>query len=197
MSILTAVVVPGGLAAEDPGEGNPRRRTERPRLREGMGVCAANIKSVEQELVGARLDKAIAAGVKTLGVTDPEDLAAITRVVRGKACDLKAVALDDQGCHLYVPILNRTIAQSRSGRSSLSPQSHGSVVGELIVRGVEEFSIEGSVGIRWFEIDTLVYEEHVRQLSIRSGRAFRFLLTVERLDVALRINQPRLNAPHL
>ena len=59
--------------------------------------------------------------------------------------------------------------------------------GELIVRRVEEFLVEGAARTRWFELDGLVYEPTTRRLSIGSDGRSQFALTVEGLDVILRI----------
>jgi hypothetical protein len=59
--------------------------------------------------------------------------------------------------------------------------------GELIVCRVEEFLVEGAVRTRWFELDGLIYEPRTRRLSIGSGGRSQFALTVECLDVTLRV----------
>ncbi len=67
--------------------------------------------------------------------------------------------------------------------------------GELIVRRVEEFLVEGATRRRWFELDGLAYEPTTRQVSIGSDGRSQFALTVEDLDVTLRIRpQTRLHS---
>ena len=104
-------------------------------------------------------------------------LSAIVRRARGWTCDVRAVALDDQSGKLHVPLL------AKGHRSS----TVWIVAGELIVSRVEEFLVEGATRRRWFELDGLAYEPSTRRVSIGSDGRSQFALTVEELDVTLRI----------
>lgn len=108
----------------------------------------------------------------------PGDLRAIVRRARGWTCDVRAVALDDQSGKLHVPLLEKV-----DRRSSTAPVA----VGELIVRRVEEFLIEGPTRTRFFEFGGLAYEPATRRVSIGPDGRSQFALTVEALDVTLRI----------
>lgn len=91
---------------------------------------------------------------------------------------MRGVALDDQSGKLHLPFVERTDRRSPSGRLA---------AGELIVRRVEEFLVEGATRTRWFELDVLLYDPASRRLSIGSDGRSQFSLTVETLDVTLRI----------
>jgi hypothetical protein len=108
----------------------------------------------------------------------PRGLTAIVRRARGWTCDVRAVALDDQSGKLHVPLLEKVDRRSSTVRIP---------AGELIVRRVEEFLIEGATRRRWFELDGLAYEPATRRVSIGSDGRSQFALTVEELDVTLRI----------
>jgi hypothetical protein len=111
-------------------------------------------------------------------------LTAIVRRARGWTCDVRAVALDDQSGKLHVPLLAKVDRRSTVRIAA----------GELIVSRVEEFLVEGATRRRWFELDGLAYEPATRRVSIGSDGRSQFALTVEELDVTLRIRpQPR---PH-
>ena len=113
-------------------------------------------------------------------------LAAIVSRARGWTCDVRGVALDDQSGKLHVPLLTTVDRRSTSGRIA---------AGELIVGRVEEFVVEGATKRRWFELDGLAYEPTTRRVSIRSEGRSQFALTVEELDVTLRIRpQTRLHS---
>lgn len=105
-------------------------------------------------------------------------LRAIVRRARGWSCDVRGVALDDQSGKLHLPFTDRVDRRPPTTRVS---------TGELIVRRVEEFVVEGAARTRWFELDGLLYEPAARRLSIGSGGRSQFVLTVESLDVTLRI----------
>jgi len=105
-------------------------------------------------------------------------LRAIVRRARGWTCDIREVALDDQAGKLHVPLLARVDRRSPSVRVA---------AGELIVRRVEDFLLEGAARTRWFELDGLAYEPATRRVSIGSGGRSQFAVTVEALDVTLRI----------
>ena len=99
---------------------------------------------------------------------------------------MRGVALDDQSGKLHVPLLARV-----DRRSSTAPVA----AGDLIVSRVEEFVVEGAGRRRWFELDGLAYEPATRRVSIASGGRSQFALTVEDLDVTLRIRpQTRLHS---
>ena len=105
-------------------------------------------------------------------------LGAIVRRARGWMCDVRAVALDDQSGKLHVPLLEKADRRSPSARVA---------AGELIVRRVEEFAIEGPARTRWFELGRLAYDRSTRRVSIGPEGRSQFGLTVEALDVTLRI----------
>ena len=112
-------------------------------------------------------------------------LNAIVRRAHGWTCDVREVALDDQSGKLHVPLFART---QRSSRDRVA-------AGELVVNRVEEFVVEGATRRRWFELDSVAYEPATRQVSIRSDGRSQFALTVEELDVTLRIRpQTRLHS---
>ena len=124
------------------------------------------------ELVdGARRAGAVSA-------TTAAGLRAIVRRARGWTCDVRGVALDDQAGMLHVPLLEKVDRRAPSVRVA---------AGELIVRRVEEFLVEGAARTRWFELDGLAYEPATRRVSIGAGGRSQFALTVEALDVTLRI----------
>ena len=113
-------------------------------------------------------------------------LAAIVRRARGWTCDVRSVALDDQSGKLHVPLLAKVDRRSPTERVP---------AGELVVNLVEEFVVEGATRRRWFELDGVAYEPATRRLSIRSDGRSQFALTVEKLDVTLRIRpQTRLHS---
>ena len=105
-------------------------------------------------------------------------LRAIARRARGWTCDVRAVALDDPTGKLHVPLLEKVDRRSPSVRVT---------AGELIVRRVEEFAIAGPPRTRWFELGRLSYERDGRRMSIGPEGRSQFDLTVETLDVTLRI----------
>jgi hypothetical protein len=95
------------------------------------------------------------------------------------------VALDDQSGKLHVPLLEK---------GDRRPASTRLAVGELIVRRVEEFVVEGPARTRWFDLEGLVYEPASRRISIGPDGRSQFTVTVEALDVSLLIRpQPRLH----
>ena len=99
---------------------------------------------------------------------------------------MRAVALDDQSGKLHIPLLAKVDRRS----SSVSVAA-----GELIVRKVEEFLVEGASRRRWFDLDGLAYEPATRRVSIGSDGRSQFALTVEELDITLRIRpQTRLHS---
>ena len=124
----------------------------------------------------------------TLRVVSPDALAEVVRLVRGRACDLGSVALDDQGGNLHVPVWDRAAPPVHPGASSRNGTRRGGS-GELVVRRVVEFSLEGSEAIRWFDLDGLVYDDDTRRLAIVSNGALRLLVTVERLDLTLSLRE--------
>jgi hypothetical protein len=113
-----------------------------------------------------------------VNATTVEELRDIVRRARGWACDVRGVALDDQSGKLHLPFLEKVDRRSPSVRNA---------VGEMIVRRVEEFLVEAAARTRWFELDGIVYEPATRRLSIGSDGRNQFALTVEQLDVTLRI----------
>jgi hypothetical protein len=116
----------------------------------------------------------------------PRGLTAIVRRARGWTCDVRGVALDDQSGKLHVPLLTKVDRRSSIVRVA---------AGELIVSRVEEFQVEGATRRRWFELDGLAYEPRTRRVLIGSDGRSQFALTVEELDVTLRIRpQPRLHS---
>ena len=103
----------------------------------------------------------------------------ILRRARGWVCDIRGVALDDQSAKLHVPLLAKPDRRSPSRRVP---------AGELIVRRVEEFLFEGaSSRSRWCELDALAYDPATGRLTIAADGRNVFDLTVEALDVTLRI----------
>lgn len=118
------------------------------------------------------------AGMSTLKAGTSGELKELADLVVGRTCDLRSVALDHQGGKLHVPLVDR------SGGSG--------PVSELIVRGVVEFSSRVADGAsRMFDVDGLSYDRRTRRVSIRSRGGLDLLVTVERLDVALRFRPPR------
>ncbi|HYH50687.1 MAG TPA: hypothetical protein VEG38_14165 [Acidimicrobiia bacterium] len=115
----------------------------------------------------------------TLNAKSPSGLRSILRRARGWSCDVRAVALDDQSGKLHVPLVERADRRSPSSRTA---------AGELIVRRVEEFLFEGAASrSRFFDLDGLAYEPATGRLTIASDGRSQFALTVEALDVSLRI----------
>lgn len=114
-----------------------------------------------------------------LNAKSPTALGSILRRARGWTCDVRGVALDDQTGRLHVPLLEKTDRRSPSRRVP---------AGELIIHRVEEFLFEGAAARkRWFELDGLAYEPATGRLTIASDGRSQFALTVETLDVTLRI----------
>jgi hypothetical protein len=124
-----------------------------------------------EQVDGARHPNAVDA-------TTARGLRAIVRRARGWTCDVRGVALDDQSGKLHVPLLEKIDRRAPSTRVT---------AGELIVRRVEEFLVEGNARTRWFELEVLAYEPATRRVSIGSGGRSQFALTVEALDVTLQI----------
>lgn len=110
--------------------------------------------------------------------TTASGLRAIVRRARGWSCDVRGVALDDQAGKLHLPFFARV---------ELRPASTRVAAGELVVRLVEEFRVEAATRTRWFELDGLLYEPRTGRLSIASEGRSQFALTVESLDVTLRV----------
>jgi hypothetical protein len=117
-------------------------------------------------------------GATLVNATTAVGLGAIVRRARGWTCDVRAVALDDQTGKLHVPLLEKVDRRSPAARVA---------AGELIVRRVEEFAIEGPARIRWFELGRLAYDGASRRVTIGPDGRSQFALTVEALDVTLRI----------
>jgi hypothetical protein len=113
-----------------------------------------------------------------LHATTVRGLPAIVRRARGWTCDVRAVALDDQSGTLHVPLLEKVDRRAPSTRLA---------AGELIVRRVEEFAIDGPARTRWFELGRLAYDRAIRRVTIGPDGRSQFTLTVEALDVTLRI----------
>jgi hypothetical protein len=113
-----------------------------------------------------------------INATSVGGLRDLVRRARGWSCDVRGVALDDQSGKLHLPFVEKIDRRSPSGRMA---------AGELIVRRVEEFLVEGAPRTRWFELDALLYDPASRRLSIGSDGRSQFSLTVETLDVTLRI----------
>src|SRR5882724_3955490 len=113
-----------------------------------------------------------------VNATAAGELRDIVRRTRGWTCDVRGVALDDQSGMLHLPFVEKVDRRSPSGRLA---------AGELIVRRVEEFLVEAAARTRWFELDGLLYDPATRRLSIGSDGRSQFALTVETLDVTLRI----------
>jgi hypothetical protein len=109
--------------------------------------------------------------------TSVSGLRDVVRRARGWTCDVRGVALDDQSGMLHLPFVEKVDRRSPSGRGT---------AGELIVRRVQEFLVEGAARTRWFELDGLLYEPATGRLSIGSDGRSQFALTVEALDVTLR-----------
>jgi hypothetical protein len=116
-------------------------------------------------------------GQNSLRAGTPEELADIAGLVVGRCCDLRSMALDDQGGKVHVPVVDRS--------------SETGAVFELIVRRVIELSAYAPRGSRLFDIDALGYDERARRVLIRSDGGLDMIVTVERLDVALRPRRRR------
>ncbi len=112
-------------------------------------------------------------------------LSAIVRRARGWTCDVRAVALDDQSGMLHVPLLEKVDRRAPSARVA---------AGELVVRRVEEFSIDGPARTRWFELGRLAYDRATRRVTIGPDGRSQFAVNVEALDVTLRI-RPQTRPP--
>jgi|GEM_PF-4566604 len=112
-------------------------------------------------------------------------LSAIVRRARGWTCDVRAVALDDQSGALHVPLLEKVDRRAPSARVA---------AGELVVRRVEEFSIDGPARTRWFELGRLAYDRATRRVTIGPDGRSQFAVSVEALDVTLRI-RPQTRPP--
>jgi hypothetical protein len=118
------------------------------------------------------------------------ELAAVAELVRGRGCDLRSVALDDEQGVLHVPMLDRSVAVP--GRRAAAGQRRAAqVTAELVVRRIVEFSLEAATGTDWFDLDAIVYDEASQRLSIGSTSPLRFVLTVDDLDVSLRIRRTK------
>jgi hypothetical protein len=118
------------------------------------------------------------------------ELAAVAELVRGRGCDLKSVVLDDAQGVLHVPVLDRSVVRA-GRRPAVTQRRAAQVASELVVRRIVEFSIEDAAGTDWFDLDAIVYDETSQRLSIRSTGPFRFVLTVDDLDVVLKLREPR------
>ncbi len=116
-------------------------------------------------------------GQSCLRAATSEELVAIADLAVGRSCDLRSMALDDQGGKLHVPLADRSSAAG--------------AVSELIVRRVIEFSAYAPRGSRLFDIDGLSYDERTRRVLIRSDAGLDMVVTVERLDVVLRPRRRR------
>jgi hypothetical protein len=115
----------------------------------------------------------------TVDARTSSGLRQILRRARGWVCDVRGVALDDQSGKLHVPLVEKPDRRAPQRRVP---------AGELIVRRVEEFLFEGaSSRSRWFELDGLAYEPATQRLTIASDGRSQFALTVETLDVTLRV----------
>ncbi|MEW6477262.1 MAG: hypothetical protein AB1679_33835 [Actinomycetota bacterium] len=115
-----------------------------------------------------------------------QGLRSILRRARGWTCDVRGVALDDQSGKLHVPLLEKADRRSPSRRVP---------AGELIVHRVEEFLVEGAATrSRWFELDGLAYEPATGRLTIASDGRSQFAVTVDTLEVTLRI-RPQTRPP--
>jgi hypothetical protein len=117
-------------------------------------------------------------GAAAVDARDVTALRAIVRRARGWTCDIREVALDDQAGKLHVPLLEKADRRSPSARVA---------AGELIVRRVEEFAIDGPPRTRLFEFGRLAFDPDTRRISIGPEGRSHFRLTVEALDVTLRI----------
>ena len=124
------------------------------------------------------IDGGWSAGAGAVDATTVTGLRAIVRRARGWSCDVRSVALDDQSGKLHVPLLEKVDRRSPSVRVT---------AGELIVRRVEEFAIEGPARTKWFELGRLSFDRATRRVSIGPEGRSQFGLTVEALDVTLRI----------
>ena len=118
------------------------------------------------------------------------ELAAVAELVRGRGCDLKSVVLDEANGVLHVPVLDRSVVGA-GRRPAVAPRRDAQVMSELVVRRIVEYSVEGAAGADWFDLDALVYDRASQRLSIRSTSPFRFVLTVDDLDVVLKIRDPK------
>jgi hypothetical protein len=116
-------------------------------------------------------------GQSSLRAATSDELAAIADAVVGRSCDLRSMALDDQGGKVHVLLVDRS-----SGTDSVS---------ELIVRRVTEFSAFAPRGSRLFDVDGLSYDEPSRRVLLRSDAGLDVIVTVDRLDVALRPRRRR------
>lgn len=130
---------------------------------------------------------------RTVRVVAPDALAEVVRLLRGRACDLRSVALDDQGGILHVPVSDRAAPPGPRPSSGNGTRRGGG--GELVVRRVVEFCLEGSEAIGWFDLDGLVYDGHTRRLAIMSNGSLRLIVTVERLDLRLRLREGEATSP--
>jgi len=128
----------------------------------------------QHELIDGRHGAANAGAVDARTVTG---LRALARRARGWTCDVRGVALDDQAGNLHLPLVEKVDRRSPSAR----------IAGELIVRRVEEFAITGPPRTRWFELGRLSYDRRTRRVSIGPEGRSQFDLTVEALEVTLRI----------
>jgi hypothetical protein len=115
-------------------------------------------------------------GQSSLRAATPDELGAIADAVVGRSCDLRGMALDDQGGKVHVLLVDR------SGTGAVS---------ELIVRRVTEFSAYAPRGSRLFDVDGLSYDERSRRVLLRSDAGLDVIVTVDRLDVALRPRRRR------
>ena len=113
-----------------------------------------------------------------VNATTAHELSALVRRARGWTCDVRSVALDDQSGALHVPLVEKIDRRVPSARVA---------AGELIVRRVEEFAIEGPARTRWFELGRLAYDRATRRVSIGPDGRSQFAVVVESLDVTLRI----------
>ncbi len=116
-------------------------------------------------------------GQSSLRAATSDELAAIADLVVGWSCDLRGMALDDQGGKVHVQLVDRS--------------SDTGAVSELIVRRVTEFSAYAPRGSRLFDIDGLSYDERSRRVLLRSDGGLDVIVTVDRLDVALRPRRRR------
>jgi hypothetical protein len=148
----------------------------------GAGPRPANSDVMENRRPTRAHDGDLADDVRrssALNAKTPHGLRSILRKARGWSCDVRGVALDDQSGKLHVPLLESVDRRSPSPRTP---------AGELIVRRVEEFLFEGAASrSRWFELDGLAYEPATGRLTIASNGRSQFALSVEALDVTLRI----------
>lgn len=124
-----------------------------------------------------------------LAASIPSALAELAELLRGRVCDLGQVALDDQGGKVHIPVLERLDGAGAGSISTDRPPGER-VAGELVVRRVVEFSVEGAGAGRWFELDALVWDGVTRRLSVTSTGPLRLHMGVEGIDVALRWRDP-------